>query len=196
MTFMRRRLLTAILFASALIPVVHAQDGPKGSTVLIIRHAENPPSGHGLSPTGEQRAKAYKDYFLNFTVDSKRLEPQVILVADDSKHSHRPRLTVEPFAKAAKLPIDSRFDNKQPTDLAAELRANDQGKVILICWHHGQIPALLRALGAAPETLLPDGKWPRTVYDWVILLSYDENGHLIPGSTRRISEHLLQGDSQ
>ena len=164
--------------------------------VLIIRHAEDAGSGHGLSPRGEERAKAYKDYFLNFTVDSKRLEPQVILVADDSKHSHRPRLTVEPFAKAAKLPIDSRFDNKQPADLAAELRANDQGKVILVCWHHGQIPALLRALGAAPEKLLPEGKWPKTVYDWVILVSFDENGHLIPESTKRISEHLLQGDSQ
>ena len=173
-----------------------AQDGPKNAGLLIIRHAENPASGRGLSPTGEQRAKAYKDYFLNFTVDSKRWVPNDVLVAKDSKQSHRPRLTVEPFAKAAKLPIDSRFDNKQPTDLAAELRANHQGKVILVCWHHGQIPALLRALGAAPETLLPDGKWPRTVYDWVILVSYDKNGHLIPGSTKRISEHLLQGDSQ
>jgi hypothetical protein len=28
------------------------------------------------------------------------------------------------------------------------------------------------------------------------MVSYDENGHLIPESTRRISEHLLQGDSQ
>jgi hypothetical protein len=103
---------------------------------------------------------------------------------------------VEPFAKAAKLPIDSHFDNKQPTDLAAELRANHQGKVLLICWHHGQIPALLRALGAAPESLLPNGKWPKAVYDWVIMVSYDENGRLIPESTRRISEHLLPGDSQ
>ena len=196
MTFMHRRLLISVILASVFLVVAHAQEGPKDAVVLIIRHAENPASGRGLSPTGEQRAKVYKDYFLNFTVDSKRLEPQVILVADDSKHSHRPRLTVEPFAKAAKLPIDSRFDNKQPTDLAAELRANDQGKVILICWHHGQIPALLRALGAAPETLLPNGNWPRTVYDWVILVSYDENGRLIPESTRRISEHLLQGDSQ
>jgi hypothetical protein len=196
MTFMHRRLFTAILFASALIPIVHAQDGPKRSTVLIIRHAENPASGHGLSPRGQQRAKAYKDYFLNFSVDSKRLETQVILVADDSKHSHRPRLTVEPFAKAANLPIDSRFSNNQPTDLATELRANDQGKVILVCWHHGQIPALLHALGAAPETLLPDGKWPRDVYDWVMLLRFDENGHVIPASTRRISEHLLPGDTQ
>ena len=94
------------------------------------------------------------------------------------------------------MPIDNRFANRQPADLAAELRANYQGKVILVCWHHGQIPALLRALGASPEALLPNGKWPKTVYDWVIMFSFDENGHAIPGSTKRINEHLLQGDSQ
>ena len=145
---------------------------------------------------GRREPKLYKNYFLNFSVDSKRLEPNAIVVAADSKQSHRPRLTVEPFAKAAKLPIDNRFANKQPADLAAELRANYAAKVVLICWHHGQIPALLRALGAAPETLLPNGKWPKTVYDWVIMASFDENGRLIPESTKRISEHLLQGDTQ
>jgi broad specificity phosphatase PhoE len=163
---------------------------------LIIRHAEDPANGHGLSPRGKERAKAYINYFQNFTVDGKRREPEAVLVAADSKQSHRPRLTVTPFAKAANLPIDNRFANKQPADLAAELRANYQGKVILVCWHHGQIPALLRALGAAPETLLPNGKWPRDVFDWVIMVSFDENGRVIPGSTRRINEHLLQGDSQ
>jgi broad specificity phosphatase PhoE len=193
---MYRRLFTAVLFTSTLTLAAHAQDGPKDSVVLIIRHAEVAGSGHGLSPRGQERAEAYKNYFQNFTLDSKRRQPEAVLVAADSKQSHRPRLTAEPFAKAAKLPIDSRFGNKQPTDLAAELRANHQGKVILICWHHGQIPALLRALGAAPETLLPNGKWPKTVYDWVIMASFDENGRLIPESTRRIPEHLLQGDSQ
>jgi broad specificity phosphatase PhoE len=195
-TAMRRCLLIAVIYGFALLVVADAQEGPKNSMILIIRHAEDPPSGHGLSPRGEERAEAYKNYFQNFTVDSKRREPEAVLVAADSKQSHRPRLTVKPFAKAAKLPIDNRFANKQPADLAAELRANHQGKVILICWHHGQIPALLRALGAAPETLLPNGKWPRDVYDWVIMASFDENGRLIPESTRRISEHLLQGDSQ
>jgi hypothetical protein len=58
------------------------------------------------------------------------------------------------------------------------------------------IPALLRALGAELEKLPTNGKWPKTVYDWVIVVSYDGNGHLIPESTRRISEHLLQGDSR
>jgi len=193
---MRKYLFIAVIYGSALLVVAEAQEGPKNSVVLIIRHAEDPANGHGLSPRGEERAKAYIDYFQNFTIDGKRLEPEAVLVAADSKQSHRPRLTVEPFAKAAKLPIDNRFANKQPADLAAELRANYHGKVILICWHHGQIPTLLRALGADPETLLPNGKWPRDVFDWVIMVSFDENGRVIPESTRRINEHLLPGDSQ
>src|SRR5215211_1723386 len=193
---MHRWLITAVLFASTLIAVADAQEGPKNAVVLIIRHAEDAGSGHGLSPRGQERAEAYKNYFLNFTLDSKQRKPDVVLVAMDSKQSHRPRLTVEPFAKAAKLPIDSSFGNKQPADLAAELRGNYEGKVLLICWHHGQIPALLRALGGSPESLLPNGKWPEAVFDWVIAVSYDENGRLVPASTRRISEHLLQGDSQ
>ena len=193
---MHRRFFTAIFVAFALIFVAHAQDGPKNSVVLIIRHAEDADSGHGISPRGQERAEAYKNYFLNLNVDSKRLEPTVILAANDSKKSHRPRLTVEPFAKAAKLPIDTRFGNNQSIELAADLHANHQGKVILICWRHGNIPALLRALGAKPEDLLPRGKWPNSVYDWVILLRYDQDGRLIPASTRRINEHLMPGDSQ
>jgi hypothetical protein len=193
---MHRHLFTAVLFAFTLVVAAEAQDGPKDATVLIIRHAEDGASGHGLTPRGQQRAEAYKDYFLNFTVDSKRLEPAVIFAAKDSKKSHRPRLTVEPFAKAAKLKIDSRFGNNDFPELAADQRANHQGKVILICWRHPYIPALLGALGAKPESLLPRGKWPGAVYDWVILLSYDQEGRLIPGSPRRINEHLLPGDSQ
>jgi hypothetical protein len=193
---MHRRLFIAIFFAYALTLVAQAQDGPKNSVVLIIRHAEDADSGDGISPLGEKRAEAYENYFLNFTVDSKRREPAIIFAAKDSKKSHRPRLTMEPFAKAANLKIDTRFGNGQSADLAADLRANQQGKVILICWRHPYIPALLGALGANPESFLPNGKWPGAVFDWIILLSFDQNGHLIPASSKRISEHLLPGDSQ
>jgi hypothetical protein len=193
---MYRCLFIAILFGSALIVVADAQDGPKDAVVLIIRHAEDGGPGRDLAPRGHERAEAYKNYFLNFTVDSKRLEPAVILAAKDSKQSHRPRLTVEPFAKAAKLKINARFGNNQSTQLAADLRANHQGKVILISWRHGNIPDLLQALGAKPEDILPRGKWPGSIYDWVILLSYDQEGRLIAGSTKRINERLLPGDSQ
>jgi hypothetical protein len=195
MKFMRRWLFVAALFACALLFVAHAQDGPKDAVVLIIRHAEDGGPGRDLAPRGKERAEAYKTYFLNFTVDSKRLEPTVIFAAKDSKQSHRPRLTVEPFAKAAKLRIDAHFGNNQSAELAAALRTTEQGKVILISWRHGDIPDLLRALGAKPEDLLPRGKWPGSVYDWVILLSYDKEGRLIPASSRRINEHLIPGDS-
>jgi hypothetical protein len=193
---MRRPIFTAILFAAALTFTADAQEGPKDSVVLIIRHAEDGGPGRALAPRGQERAEAYRNYFLNFTVDSKRLEPDVIFAAKDSKQSHRPRLTLEPFAKAARLRIDGRFGNNQSADLAADLRANQQGKVILVCWRHPYVPDLLRALGAKPEDLLPRGKWPGSVYDWVLLLSYDADGHLIPASSRRINEHLMPGDSQ
>src|SRR6266480_1298334 len=196
MTFMHRRLFTAIFFAFALTFTAVAQDGPKDAVVLIIRHAEDADSGDGISPLGEKRAEAYENYFLNFTIDSKRLEPNAVFAAKDSKKSHRPRLTMEPFAKAAQLKIDTRFGNNQSADLAADLRANQQGKVILICWRHPYIPALLQALGANPETFLPNGKWPGAVFDWIILLSFDQNGHLIPSRSRRTNEHLLPNDSQ
>src|SRR5512132_3772528 len=159
MTFMHRRLLISVILASAFLVVADAQEGPKDAVVLIIRHAEDAGSGDGISPLGEKRAEAYKNYFLNFAVDSKRLEPEAVFAAKDSKKSHRPRLTLEPFAKAAKLKIDTRFGNNQSADLAADLRANQPGKVILICWRHPYIPALLGALGANPKTFLPKGKW-------------------------------------
>ena len=190
-----RCLFAVVLFASTLAFAADAQDGPKNAVVLIIRHGEKPDSGPDLSPKGQQRAEAYKDYFLNFTVDSKPLRPNAIFAAKNSKASHRPKQTVEPFAKAANLPIDAHFDLNQSPALATALRTTQQGKCILISWHHSDVPALLKALGAKPKSLLPDGKWPDPVFDWVLMLSYDQNGSLIPAGTKRINEHLLPGDS-
>ena len=191
-----RYVFIAVVLVFTLTLAADAQEGPKAAVVLIIRHAEDGSTDSGLLPRGQQRAEAYRDYFLNFTVDSKPLRPDVVFAAKDSKKSHRPRLTVEPFAKAEKLRIDTRFGNNQAAELAADLRANQQGKVILICWRHPYVPDLLRALGAKPEDLLPGGKWPNRVFDWVILLSYDQNGRLIPSISRRINEHLMPDDSQ
>src|SRR3954466_250665 len=98
---MYRCLFIAILFGFTFAVTGHAQDGPKDSVVLIIRHAEDAASGNGISSLGQKRAEAYKDYFRNFTVDSTRRDPTVVFAATDSKQSHRPRLTIKPFAKAA-----------------------------------------------------------------------------------------------
>src|SRR6187399_134216 len=115
---MHTRLVIAVVFGFTLIFAADAQDGPKDAVVLIIRHAEDADSGDGISPLGQKRAEAYENYFLNFTIDSKRLEPKAVFAAKDSKKSHRPRLTLEPFANAAKLRIDTRFGNNQSAELA------------------------------------------------------------------------------
>ena len=64
--------------------------------------------------------------------------------------------------------------------MARELQASPHGTNILICWHHEQIPDLLRALGADPAVLLPEGRWPGHVYGWVIELRYDGEGNADP----------------
>ena len=65
---------------------------------------------------------------------------------------------------------------------------------MLICWHHREIPALLQALGADPERLLPHGQWPAKQFGWVLKLRYDHQGHLIRNETKRIKEHLMSDD--
>ena len=129
---MYRCLFTAVFFAFTLTFPADSQSGPKDAVVLIIRHGEKPDTGRVLSPAGQERAEAYKDYFQKFTVDSKPLRPDAIFAAKDTNGSERPRLTVEPFAKAAQLPIDARFSSNQSAELAAALRATEQGKRILI----------------------------------------------------------------
>jgi hypothetical protein len=166
----------------------------KNTVILIIRHAEKPVSGIGLSAAGQARGKAYVNYFKNFTntVDGQPLKFSHVFAAADSKASHRPRLTIEPTSRALGLAVDSRFKDKDFQGLANEIRSRPHGQAILIAWHHGEIPALVRALGADPETVIPKAKWPEDVFGWVIELRYDADGRLVEAT--RINERLMPDD--
>jgi hypothetical protein len=162
------------------------------AVILVIRHAEKPDDGYGLSAAGEARANAYINYFNYFKIDGQPMKLDYLFAAADSKESHRPRLTIDPTAKALGLAVDIRFKDKQFQELADEIRSKPHGKAILIAWHHGQIPSLLRALGADPKQVIPNGKWPEGVFGWLIQLRYDSDEHLI--DAKRINEHLLPND--
>jgi hypothetical protein len=194
--------LIALLMASAAFadddvktPDTNGYPALKDAVILIIRHAEKTASGDQLSPEGFKRADAYVNYFKNYQVDGKPLKLDYLYAAADSKNSKRVRLTVEPLSKATGLKLDNRIANKKFQDMVDELHATSHGHEILICWHHGQIANLVRALGADPDTLLPKGKWPDDVFDWVLELHYDGNGRLIPAETKRINENLMPGDA-
>jgi hypothetical protein len=165
----------------------------KNTVILIIRHAEKPDDGFDLSPAGQERAKLYVNYFKNYSIDSTPLKIDCIFAAADSKDSHRPRLTIEPFSKAAGLPIDDRFKDKDFQELADEILSKPHGQAILISWHHEEIPQLIQALGANPNQFFTNAKWPADVFGWVIQLRYDAVGHLI--EAKRINENLMPDDS-
>ena len=168
-----------VLFCSALLFCRAALgDGLSNATVLIIRHAEKPPEGMGLTPAGEVRAKAYTQYFNPFKWQTETLKLDAIFAAADSKNSRRPRLTLEPLAQTLGLPLNLNYKDKAYQDLVNDLRTRNQAKNILVCWHHGALPELLHALGAEPNTVLPDGHWPGDEYGWVILLRFDAEGKL------------------
>jgi hypothetical protein len=173
---------------------VPGENSMSDATVLVIRHAEKPDNGSGLSREGEARAQAYVRYFQNYRVKSEPLHLDYLVAADDSDHSQRSRLTLQPLARATGLKPDLRFQAKRPQDLVRELRSTPHGKGILICWHHKEIPELLERLGADPAQLLPDGEWPAQQFGWVLQLRYDHDGRLLPTKTKRIKEHLLPGD--
>jgi hypothetical protein len=98
------------------------------------------------------------------------------------------------LSRALNIPLDSTFKDKEPEALARELESRPHGSRLLICWHHEQIPDLLRALGADPGALLPEGRWPGHVYGWVIELHYDHQGSLEPAECKRIKESLSADD--
>jgi hypothetical protein len=185
----------ALLFLAAVSCLGQGSSGLKDTVVLIIRHAEKLESGQDLSPAGFERAEAYVKYFGDFQVEGKALKPDGLFAAADSKNSHRPRLTLEPLSRALHLSLDTSFKDKAPALLADELKSKPHGKEILVCWHHGKIPELMRALGADPGALLPDGKWPDAEFAWVIELRYDGDGKLLADQCRRIDEHLTLKDS-
>ena len=197
---MKFNLLFCGLLALAIPTVILAEpphDGKssalKNAVILVIRHAEIPDNGCGLSASGEARAMAYVNYFKIFKIDGRPLKLDRLFAAADSKESHRPRLTIEPTGKALGLDINCRFKAGDFQGLADEIKSQPHGHAMLIAWHHGKIPSLLRALGAHPDQIIPNSKWPDDVFGWLIQLRYDSDGHLM--ETKRINEQLMPDDS-
>ena len=162
--------------------------GLVNATVLIVRHAEKAETGPGLSPAGEVRARAYGRYFRPFSLGRELFRVDTLIAAADSRGSHRSRLTLEPLSRLAGIPIQQPFHDRDVRDLAIWLGQGPPSRTILIAWHHGELPSLLRHLGLDPPTILPEGDWPDDVYNWVVVLRFDRQGAIVRNSCRLIRE--------
>ncbi|WP_017902644.1 hypothetical protein [Pseudomonas asplenii] len=192
------KLLPGALLLSALILPVTAQaqktQGLRDTTVLIVRHAEKPDQGRGLSPRGEQRAQAYASYFDPLELKGQDLIPQRLIATRDSKESDRPRLTLTPLAQRLQLPIEQPYADDQVDKLVKSLGKDNPAPVLLIAWHHGHIDNLIEAFGGDTKKLLGHKHWPDDVYDWLLVLRFDDQGKLVESRSEKIQEHLLPGD--
>lgn len=165
-------------------------------TIFIIRHAEkpgdpatdNPQDGINLSTRGYERAGALAPYF-----PATFGNPDELFAAQASHHSNRPVETITPLAQALKLDIKSDIADADYATLANKILSDAKyaGKVLLICWHHGNIPALTQSLGGQP----PQDPWPGTVFDRVWQIDYPPSTAKPSGlAVKNIAQQLLFGD--
>jgi broad specificity phosphatase PhoE len=143
--------------------------------ILLMRHAEkagNPMDPH-LSQDGSTRAAKLADYIpATFGV------PQFLIATSISKHSMRPIETIEPLSAKIGVAVDSTYADQDYGALAVQLlsepRYAEAGTLIVVCWHHGNIPSMARALGAKPGSY-PD-PWDALVFNQILVLAYSGDG--------------------
>lgn len=199
---MIRRLWPRLLMVVAVIACVFALSfaqgaaapGLRNATVLIVRHAEKPALGPQLNARGEVRAAAYADYFTSLQLEGEALTPQRLIATADSAQSIRPRQTLIPLAQRLQLPIEQPFANNDVDKLVSLLRKDNQAKTVLIAWHHGHINKLIGAFGGNGPALIGQPKWPVDVYDWLIVLRFDDKGQLVESRSEKVQEQLMPGD--
>jgi broad specificity phosphatase PhoE len=143
--------------------------------ILLMRHAEKTgdPMDPHLSQDGYARASKLADYIpATFGI------PRFLIATAVSKHSIRPIETITPLSAKIGVPIDSTFADQDYGALAGRLlsepRYADAGTLILVCWHHGNIPSMAGALKAKPGSY--PNPWGADVFNQIRILTYSANG--------------------
>lgn len=115
--------------------------------------------------------------------------PDVLFATKASGSSNRPVETITPLSAALNLPYDASCSDDEYATLATEIKSNSDytDKIVLICWHHGNIPALAEQFGITqPPT------WDATVFDRVWEIAYNPG----PPNLQDLPQQLLYGDSK
>jgi hypothetical protein len=134
-----------------------------------MRHAEktDDPTDPNLSQAGARRATRLAAW-----VPNTFGKIDFIFATAKSKHSVRPIETVTPLSKKINVPIDSDYADQDYGALARHImtKRRYRGAQTLICWHHGNIPPLMRSLGAADGTY--PSPWPYKVFYLTLVTTF------------------------
>jgi hypothetical protein len=178
------------VFGLMLFGVQVAQALP--AQVMIIRHAEKPESGPHLSPEGVERARGLVSFFTQNQSVLQFGVPVAIYAAEPAAEGKSVRSieTVTPLAQHLGLQIKTDLTSSETTALANAVLSNPayNGKSVLICWPHSEIPQIATAFGvqSAPA------KWPGEVFDRVWMITFNANG---TPQFANLPQRVLPGDS-
>lgn len=168
--------------------------------------------GPNLSPRGSARAAALPSLFVPVTPQTdcalaaaagsvtgiygqvsiegnapRFFKPAFVFATQASHQSNRPVETVSPLLAAFNLPLDDSHSDDDYCKVAHDILTHSKytAAVVLVCWHHGKIPALAEALGVSQPP-----SWPGTVFDRVWRLLYSGG----TPSLANLPQQLLYGD--
>ena len=137
--------------------------------ILVMRHAEksDDPLDPDLTPAGNARAQRLAQY-----IPATFGKPKWLFATAASKHSRRPIQTLEPLATQCHLTIDETYADQDYGALAHHLRKSDafDGALVVVCWHHGNIPPMMHALKASAGDY-PD-PWKGDVFDLILQVKF------------------------
>lgn len=157
--------------------------------IMIVRHAEKPDddSIHTLSDTGLLRASRLPHLFTPALLTGLFM-PTDLWASEGNSASRRPIQTITPLSDALKLPVNTKYEAAAYKDCAKALLKQRTG-VSLVCWAHGEIPGLVKALGVTTPKMF--STWPDNRFDVILVLVTDGSGgwHLT-----QVTEGLLPGD--
>ena len=172
------------------------------SLVMIIRHGEKPDGSHpgvdaggnrddsSLSAIGWNRAYTLVNLFAPAQGPPRVgfARPTAIYAASANANGEgrRTRETVQPLADALGIPVNTAFGKGEESALVQDVI--DRPGVTLICWQHGEIPAIAEAFPAVSPP--PPSTWPDDRFDVVWTLTSTDNGWQFA----QLPEHALPQD--
>ena len=104
----------------------------------------------------------------------------------EHEKSIRSYLTMKPLCDAIAVPLDSSTPTKDYQGLAATPLLSDDiyaAKLVVACWPHGELPALVTALRARQGDY-PD-PWESSVFDLILQLDYASKRFVVGRDPRK-----------
>lgn len=180
-----------VVFALSLV----VSGAARPAQVILLRHAEKPDNEFDLHLTerGRERARALVGFITTTPAVTNAGLPSV-LFATKMTHtgkSQRPRETLEPLAAQLKLTIQTPYLAADYRELARHVLTGPEydGKTVVICWVHENLPELAAAFGIKPAP----PSWKSRVFDRVWVIRWHEERpelqilpqRLLPGDAKR-----------